>query len=197
MARVWRYQSPLVNKMADFEQDLAAVLRLTNPDDLVMDGKGETIFRNRPIYWVLEGVTLRRIQAGLIPNDTRSRMIATGTCVAVNHRLRPEDQEWLRANFLEGDGKVWVAGMNLGPAQPTIKFHTDIRGKYSIVSEGGKLAGSIDGAPLRDSQQIAAGDHRLEIAGGTGDVAVVWTQAVDRGFSPFTKRIAGFTDDFP
>ena len=196
VACIWRAQSPLVNKMAYFEQDLAAVLRLTNPNDLVMDGKGETIFRNRPIYWVLEGVTLRRIQAGLIPNDTRARMIATGTCVAVNHRLRYEDQQWLRANFLEGDGKVWVAGQNLGPAQPTINFHTDIRAIYSIVSEGGKLAGSIDGAPLRDSQQIAAGDHRLEIAGGTGDVAVIWTQALERGFNPFTRRIEGSTDDF-
>jgi len=194
VAWIWRMQSPLDNEMAPFEQNLAIVLHLTNPDDLVMDGKGETIFRNRPIYWVLEGITLTRMEMGLIPDDIQADIIKTGTCVAVNHRLRPEDQQWLRANFLEGDGKVWVAGKNLGQARPAMEFHTNIRGRYSIVSASGKLAGTLDGTPLNDSQQIAAGDHQLKITAGTGDVAVVWAQALERGFSPFTKRIAGFTD---
>jgi hypothetical protein len=194
MASIWRCQSPLDNEMAPFEQNLAIVLHMTDPTDLVMDGKGESIFRQRPTYWVLEGVTLRRMELGLIPNDTRAQMIKTGTCVALNHRLRPADQDWLRANFLEADGKIWVAGKNLGVAGPAMRFHTDIRGKYSIVSDNGKVAGSLDGTPLRDSQQIPAGDHRLEIAQGKGEVALVWTQALERGFSPFTKRIDGFTE---
>jgi len=193
VAGIWKKQSPLNNDMAYFERDLSAVLRLTNPGDLVMDGKGETIFRNRPIYWVLEGVTLRRIQMGLIPNDVKQKIIDTGTCVAVNHRLRPEDRVWLRANFIEGDGKVWIAGEDLGPARPTINFHTDIKAKYSIVSETGKLAGALDGAPLLDSQEVAPGDHQLRITAGTGDVALVWTQALERGLNPFTKRIAGIS----
>ena len=188
-----RLQSPLDNEMAFFERDLAAVLRLTNPDDLVMDGKGETIFRKRPIYWVLEGVTLKRIQLGLIPDDVKQRMIDTGTCVAVKHRMRPQDQDWLRANFLEADGKVWVAGQSLGPARPAITFHTDIKAKYSVVSENGKAAGTIDGAPLLDSQEVAPGNHRLELVAGKGNVAVVWTQAIERGFNPFTRNIAGIS----
>jgi hypothetical protein len=192
-AIIWRMQSPLDNEMAFFEQDLAAVLQLTKPDDLVMDGKGETIFRNRPIYWVLEGVTLTRIEKGLIPNDVRQQIIAKGTCVVVNHRLGEQNQEWLRANFLEGDGKVWVAGQSLGAARPEIAFHTDIKAMYSIVSDSGKLTGTIDGAPLLDSQPIAPGSHRLEIAAGKGNVALVWTPAMERGFSPFTKRIAGIS----
>ncbi len=61
----------------------------------------------------------------------------TGTCIAVNHRLRPEDKDWLRANFIEGDGKVWIAGRNLGPARPVMNFRTEIRGNYSIVLENG------------------------------------------------------------
>jgi hypothetical protein len=188
------WQSPLDNEMASFEQNLAIVLHLTDPSDYVMDGKGETIFRKRPTYWVLEGVTLRRIQLGLVPNDVRASIEKTGTCVAVNHRLRPEDQDWLRQNFIECDGKVWIAGKRLGPAHPAIRFHTDIPGKFSIVSDSGVLAGKIDGAPLQAGQQIAAGDHRLELSAGKGEVAIVWSQALDRGFSPFTKTIAGFTD---
>lgn len=187
----WKCQSPLDNEMAPFEQNLAAVLHLTNPTDLVMDGKGETIFRRRPIYWALEGVTITRIQMGLIKNDVREKMIATGTCVAVNHRLRPQDQQWLRANFLEGDGKVWVAGQELGSARPVMKFHVDIPANYTILSDAGKLSGTLDGAPLRDSQPVATGDHVLHLNGGKGAVAIVWTQALQRGFSPFTKEIAG------
>ena len=192
---IWRHQSPMDNELAPFEQNLALVLHLTDPDDLVMDGKGETIFRNRPTYWVMEGVTLRRIQLGLIPNDVKEQMIKTGTCVAVNHRLQPADVQWLRANFLEADGKVWVAGKSLGVASGTMPFHTDIKGKYSIVAEGGKIEGTLDGAPLRDSQEIPAGDHRLEITKGQGDsLALVWTQAIERGFNPFTGKIEGFTE---
>jgi hypothetical protein len=193
-AWLWRSQSLLDNRMAEFEQPLAIVLRLTNPDDFVMDSKGEAIFRNRPTYWVMEGVTLRRMKMGLIPYDLKEKVIQTGTHLALNHRMQPGDQKWLRSNFLEGDGKVWVAGKNLGPARPSMTFRTDIRGSYSIVSNGGKLAGTIDGAPLRDSQQVPAGTHRLELAAGTGEVDLVWTQALDRGFNPFTKKIAGITD---
>jgi hypothetical protein len=195
IARIWRAQSPLDNELAPFEQNLAMVLHLTDPDDLVMDGKGETIYRNRPTYWVMEGVTLKRMERGLIPDDVQRRMIETGTCIAVNHRLQPADKLWLRANFLEADGKVWIAGKNLGAAAPTMVFHTDIKGKYSIVADGGKLYGTLDGAPLRDTQEIPAGDHRLAITKGRGeDVALVWTQAIERGFNPFTGAIEGFTE---
>ncbi len=130
---IWRLQSPMDDQMRQYEQSLKIALHLTNPKDFVMDGKGETIFRNRSSYWVFEGVTIRRIQVGLIPDDAQERMIQTETHIAIDHRLRPEDQKWLAANFLEGDGKVWVAGGNLGMVHPAIPFHTDIAGTYSIV----------------------------------------------------------------
>jgi hypothetical protein len=185
---ICRQQSPFDNEMAPFQQNLAVVLRLTKPTDLVMDGKGETIFRRRPTYWVMEGVTLRRMQMGLIPDDVKQKMIATATCVAVKHRLGQADQDWVRANYIEGDGKVWVAGVGLGPARPSMSFHTEFKARYSIVSDKGKLTGTIDGAPLADSQDLPAGDHRLQLVDARGSVAVVWTQALERGFSPFTKR---------
>jgi len=62
VALVWRQQSPLDNEMAPFEQ----TWRRTAPDqsnDLVMDGKGKR-FSGIANYWVLEGVTLRRIDLG-------------------------------------------------------------------------------------------------------------------------------------
>jgi len=189
-----KQQSPLKNQLRPFEQNLAAVLRLTDPGDYVMDGKGETIFRMRPTYWVFEGVTIKRMQLGSIPDDVRERMIETGTCVAVNHRLRNQDKAWFRANYLEGGGKVWVAGKSLGAAKAVMAFHTDIQAKYSVVSDAGALAGKLDGSPLLATQEIEPGDHRLELTDGKGRVAVVWTQALERGFSPFNKTIAGLRE---
>jgi hypothetical protein len=193
-ALICRAQSPMDNEMAPFVHELGVALRITNPNDLVMDGKGETIFRNRPVYWVYEGVTLRRMARGDIPDDIRAQMIAKSVCVAFDHRLRPEDQEWFVSNYVEGDGKVWVAGQQLGSARPAIRFHTDIKAAYSLVSTGGKLTGSLDGAPIQDSQVITPGDHHLQITGGSGEVAVIWTQALERGFNPFTKHPAALTD---
>lgn len=190
---IGKAQSPLSNQMRPFVQDLDAVLRLTTPADYVMDGKGETIFRKRPIYWVLEGVTLKRIQLGLIPDEVRKRMIATRTCVAVNHRLREVDRDWLRANYIEGGGKVWVAGQYLGPARPAISFHTDFPAAYSFVSStpGGApaLACTLDGSPLQPSRQIPAGNHQLELTTPAGAIAMVWTPALERGFHPFSKAV--------
>jgi len=185
VAGICKVQSPFDNETLSFQQDLAAVLRLTNPDDLVMDGKGEAIFRRRPIYWVLEGITLKRIQLGLIADDFKKRMIDSHTCVALRHRLSQADSDWVRANFIAGGGKVWVAGQNLGAARPLIRFHTDIRTRYTLVSDKAKIAGRIDGKPILDSQEIAPGDHRLEITAGRGNIALVWTQALQRGFNPF------------
>ena len=194
-AWIVRLQSPFDNEAGTFAQNLAIVLRITDPGDMVMDGKGETIFRNRPTYWVMEGVTLRRIQMGLIPDDVRASIIRTGTCVAVNHRLRPEDQDWLHENFIECDGKVWIAGKLLGPARPALSFHTDIPGKFSIVSDtGAAVSGQLDGEPLQAAQQIPAGDHQLRVTGEGGSLAIVWSQALERGFDPFTRTIAGFTE---
>ena len=195
LAFVWRAQSPFIDGMAPFEQNLAVVLQLTKPTDLVMDGKGETIFRKRPIYWVLEGITLTRIELGLIPDDVRQSIINSGTCVVQNHRLRKATQDWVRQNYLQGACKVWVAGKGLGLAsQKRLKFHTEVPGKYSIVCEKGKLEGSIDGAPLAASQEVKPGDHEFDVSAGSGQVALVWTQGLERGFSPFSKTMGGSSE---
>jgi len=191
LADMWHWQSPFDNEMKLFTGATASILRLTDPDDLVMDGKGESIYRKRPIYWVLEGITITRIQAGLIPDDVIPRMIATNTCVALDHRMRKEDKDWLRQNFMDGENKIWIAGKNLGPAKPEIVFENQIAADYSFVSDkGGRIAGTLDGKPLVHSQFIPAGRHELRLdAGGSGNVAFLWAKAVDRGFDPFAKNI--------
>ena len=65
---------------------LAEVLRLTDPDDYVMDAKCGATFRRRPFYYALEDATQARIQLGLIKDGIVERLIATRTCVASDIR---------------------------------------------------------------------------------------------------------------
>ena len=57
---------PLRNMTEDKIGMVTTVLRLTNPSEYVMDSKGETIYRNRPFYYVLEELTGMRLKEGLI-----------------------------------------------------------------------------------------------------------------------------------
>lgn len=174
-------------------KNLAETLRLTDPTDYVMDAKGETIFRTRPIYFVLEGVTLQRMKMGLIAKDIRERILATNTCVVLNHRLREPEESWVRQNFIRGEGKVFVAGKRLGDAPPdgaAIEFSTEVAARYAILSEDGPVEGTLDGAPISASQWIAPGAHELRLAPGTsGPVMIVWAQAVERGFTPSFREV--------
>jgi hypothetical protein len=74
----------------------AAALRLLRPDETIMDGKGETIYRPRPIYYVLELLTLKRMSAGLIKDDIPERMVAMRTCAARLTRLHGRDWRFRR-----------------------------------------------------------------------------------------------------
>jgi len=62
---------------------LADVLRLTRDHEPIMDAKGETVFRLRPYYFVLEGITKARIARGLLPDRIASDIERTRTHFAV------------------------------------------------------------------------------------------------------------------
>ena len=54
---------------------LTQVLRLTDPTDCVLDMKGESVFRPRPIYSVLEGITRARIGQGSITERSEPKIL--------------------------------------------------------------------------------------------------------------------------
>lgn len=174
---------------------LTDVLRLTQPDDPVMDLKGETVFRLRPFYYVLEGITNERIQRGLLADDIPERLIATRTCVAVadNKRFPPRGRVFLRENYLPV-GRLRVAGQLLIPSNTddgvhTLLFDVQIPTRYVIVAEHGRMArGWLDSRPYEGVCFLAPGRHEFRPASGQGRLALVWAQAVERGFSPFLRR---------
>ena len=161
---------------------LARVLALTRPDDPVMDAKGESIYRRRPIYWVLETITLRRMQDGLIADDIPARLAATRTPLVVADRFPPADAAFLDAHYLPvGDG-LYVAGRRLGVlrAGETVRFDLAVAQTYRLVAPHGEAAGELDGTPVAGPRALAAGTH-VFTATAAGAVALVWSSALARG----------------
>ena len=165
---------------------IADVLRLTGPEDFVFTYKGEAVYRRRPWFHVLEPFTRTRLAAGLLENDIPEKLEATNTCVAMTltHLLPLRTAQFLRDNYLPV-GILRVAGQELprphrdGTIPFTIRIETD----YSLIGAGKTDGVRLDDEPFTSSRHLTAGDHVIYAPKGTPPLAVVWTRAVERGFS--------------
>lgn len=171
---------------ADQRALLEDVLRLTGPEDFVMDRKGETIFRPRPYRFVLETVTLERIRRRLLPDDIARALVATGTpVVLLDGHYPPGARAFVELNYLPV-GRLHVAGRLLSSAEPPIfPFEVLVPGRYAIVAEREAVAGCLDGTAYTGPRFLEPGRHRFEASAEGEGLALVWASAVERGFSPF------------
>ena len=163
------------------------VLLLTRPGDPVMDLKGESIFRPRPIFHALEAITLERIRRGEIRDEIAERLVATRTYVSFpdSNRYPPQARRFLLDNYLPV-GFVRVAGKLLAPdARGISRLAIAIPGRYVVLSPSGPAAGLLDGTPLREPRALEAGSHTFEAKPAATPLAIVWADAAERGFSPF------------
>ena len=157
-----------------------------------MDAKGESVFRRRAIYPVLEGVTLRRLELGLIKDDIPERLMATRAPVASVLRTPPRAREFIEQNYLPVAYRVRVLGKMLaleehGPDKNQ-EFEIMIPADYMLVAERGNLQATLDGTPWRDARFLARGHHQLTLLSGEGRIALVLARAVEKGFSPFSPQ---------
>lgn len=180
---------PWRDDLTHFNQKLAAVLRLTDPGDLVMDGKGESIFRPRPIYWIYEGLTRKRIQMGLLRDELPARLLAARACVVKLGSLSKENRAWVKSHYVPVQGEIWVAGARWSRMKPdgVRRAEITIPADYRLVTQSGEAAAIVDGEPLVGARFLAAGPHEVRMKGSAGPGALVWAQAVERGFSPFAE----------
>ena len=176
------------NAVRKFGTRLERVLRMTRPSDFVMDTKGESVFRRRPFYYALEGITKKRMQMGLIRNTIEQDMVGNGTCVFIRDRARmPEETlDWVKQYFVPLSSNVFVAGAMLNPATPAHEaaFEIVIAADYRVISAKGPVKVKLDGVAVEGRVHLAAGKHVFS-AEGDNPVAVVWAQAVEAGYSPF------------
>jgi hypothetical protein len=175
---------------------LAASLRLTTPRDFVMDLKGETIFRRRPFYYALEGITIERIRRGLIQDDIAQRLVATHTAAVHSTKAYPlptAAQAFVDRNYVPV-GPLSVLGQVIEPKGRTgagdsraYDFEIAVPGNYVVIDPEGRLAaGRLDGeAPAAGGRSLQAGPHEFSSL-SDGRLIVFWARAWKEGFRPLT-----------
>ena len=182
-------ESPWSGRAAKATALITDVLRLTAPGEPVMDLKGETVFRPRPFYYVLEDVTKERLRLGLIADDIPERLVASGTTVSVGslEELPPRGARFVADNYVPV-GRLRVAGHVIAtrPASgDRVPFEVRIPSRYAIVTDAAPPRGQLDGTAYTGPRFLDPGPHEYVPAAAEGRIAVLWARAAARGFSPF------------
>ena len=161
-------------------------LRLTEPSDYVMDSKGETIYRRRPFYYVLEGLTGKRMKAGLIPDTIPERLVETETPLTTVRRMPSKAADFIRKNYLPIAFRLSVLGKILTGADEKFGFDIAVPSLYSIVTEFGSLEGTLDGKSICGPARMERGHHEIRRLNGSGRLALLWARAAEKGCDPFS-----------
>src|SRR6266516_4675745 len=181
---------PFWEDKAKLESDLLrATLKLTEPGDFVFDHRGETVFRQRCFYPIIETFTKERILRGLMADNTIQRCIDTRTCVAI----LPADMQlatfrFLEQNYLPIGNRLRVAGIRLHSStdEKHFDFEIVIPASYKIIARDvGTIMGVLDGERYEGKERfLSPGTHTFVQTSTGHDLVVFWAQAVDRHFRP-------------
>jgi hypothetical protein len=163
-------------------------LRLSHPGEPVMDFKGETVYRRRPFYYVLETISREALQRGLI-RDTMWDDTVRAKChvaEADGPFWPPKSRALFSANFLDM-GRLRASGQWLTADG---SFAIAIPGEYVVIDRGGIV---------ENARHFEAGMFRVDGKGRgqksaphEGKLAVLWAPAFERGFSPFRPKDRDF-----
>ena len=123
-------------------------------------------------------------------------MTATQTCVAMadTHRMTRRTAQFIDRNYL-AIGPLNVVGQFLRPLDAeSFSFEVVIPTTYAVVTKEGRAEGWLDDETNRNPRALRAGTHTFKPAHHGGALAVVWSQAIERGFSPFASGTSMATD---
>jgi hypothetical protein len=179
-------ESPFSDQTKEKISMVATALQLTEPSDYVMDSKGETIYRRRPFYYILEGLTGRRIKAGLIPDTIPEKLVETVTPLATVRRMPRVAAAFIRKNYIPVAFRLSVLGQILTADNETFGFDIAVPSVYSVIAEFGSFSGTLDGKNISGPVRIEAGHHEIRRVSGPGRVAIFWARAAEKGYHPFT-----------
>jgi hypothetical protein len=153
------------------------VVALTHPSEPVMDLKGETVFRKRPFYFVLEAITNVKLRLGLIRDTIADTLVHTHTYVVAGDALPPAALRFVRRYYVPW-GALHVAGAELRPLRDGLDASFDIAvpGPYVVLGERGVVRATIDGVNVGGSGiNLAAGRHRVVAHDKAERPVVVWS----------------------
>ena len=168
---------------------IRGVLTLTEPNDYVLDCKGETIFRRRCFRPLLERITRKAIKRGIIADDAPQRCVETRTCVVATFFDRYSDstREFIERAYLPVTKYLRVAGAVLKSSpgdSHRFQFEVTIPATYKIISRAGEEVGLLDGAPYSSGRFLSEGPHIFESTASSNELVLLCAQAVDRHFRP-------------
>jgi hypothetical protein len=171
---------------------LRATLKLTKPGDFVFDRKGETVFRQRCFYPVIETFTKERIRRGLMTDNVIQRCIETRTCVAIlPDDMPPATFHFIERNYLPIGNKLRVVGVRLRSSSDgkQFDFKIVIPAWYKIIAgDVGTVTGVLDGERYEGKERfLSPGNHTFVQTSAGHGLVVFWAQAVDRHFRPLEE----------
>src|ERR1051326_1720951 len=153
------------------------VVALTHPSEPVMDLKGETVFRKRPFYFVLEAITNVKLRLGLIRDTIADTLVHTHTYVVAGDSLPPAALRFVRRYYVPW-GALHVAGAELRPLRAGLyaSFDIAVPGPYVVLGERGVVRATIDGVNAGGSGiNLAAGRPRAVAPDKAARPVVVWS----------------------
>ena len=154
------------------------VLALTHPSETVMDLKGETVFRARPYYFVLEAVTNLKLGVGVLRDTIADTLVHSRTYVVAGVSLLPPAARRFVERHYVPWGAVHVAGAQLRPLRDGLaeSFDIGVPGPYVVLGERGVVRATIDGVAVgRSGIVLAAGRHRVIAHERAERPVVVWS----------------------
>jgi hypothetical protein len=181
---------PFWEDKAKLESDLLRdTLKLTEPGDFVFDRKGETVFRQRCFYPVVETFTEERFRRGLMADNAIQRCIDTRSCLAtLPDKMPAATFRWIEQNYLPIGNKLRVAGVLLHSSTDGkhFDFETVIPASYKIIArDASTVMGVLDGQRYEGKERfLSPGIHTFVQTSAGANLVVFWAQAVDRNFRP-------------
>jgi dolichyl-phosphate-mannose-protein mannosyltransferase len=183
LGSLWYYADRFENNTDWHTTMMDQALRLSHPGEMVIDLKGETIFRKRPFYYAFENITRAQIARGIIRDTVAEDVVRTRTYVAQadGPMWPPRARAFLSENFVNL-GRLRAAGQWI---RDDGSFTIAIPGRYIVLDDRGEARGVLDGTQQRGARTLQAGTHRFDGALRGESVCVVWAPAFERGLSPF------------
>jgi hypothetical protein len=170
---------------------VADALKLTAPEEFVMDSKGETIYRRRPFHYVLESRTFQRLHRKLIIDDIADSLVRTRTPLATLKRMPPHARAFIRENYIPIAYRLRVAGKVVRDHAVSVNdrcsFEVAVPQRYALVTPAGAAEGTLDDILLSGPRELESGTHLFIPSQSSGELVLIWAHALECGYSPFAE----------